>query len=303
MLLLPSLLGSGFYLNVLIFIAIYSITAIGLCLLVGYAGQLSIAHTAFFGIGAYSSGILTARFGLSPSLAFLISMTLAGIIAYLIGAVVLRFKSHYLAIVTLSVLIIVQVLIKELSFITGGAQGLTGIPYYSLGNLVFDSDLEIYYLSWIILLCFLIFSLNLADSRVGRALKATKEGEEIARLMGVKVSKYKTKIFVLSSIYAAISGSLYAHYVTFITPQIAGLVFAFEIILMLAFGGFTNIWGAILGVAGISFLSEYLRAFADYKLAIYGFALVVIMLFFPDGLLQGLKDSVGYGLRLIKQRE
>ena len=301
--LLPLILGSGFYLNVMIFIAIYSITAIGLCLLTGYTGQLSIAHAAFFGIGAYSSGILTSRFGLPSSLVFFISIVWVGIVAYLIGIVVLRFKSHYLAIVTLSVAVIVEVIIKELSSITGGAQGLSGIPYFSLGRIVFDSEMKLYYLCWSILLCILIFSLNLVNSKIGRALKATKEGEEIARIMGINTPKYKNSIFVLSSIYAALAGSLYAHYVTFITPQVAGLPFAFEIILMIAFGGFTNIWGSLFGVAGISFLSEYLRGFAEYKLAIYGFALVVIMLFFPSGLLQGLKDYASLVLGMIRQRE
>ncbi|MCX5814834.1 MAG: branched-chain amino acid ABC transporter permease [Proteobacteria bacterium] len=291
---LPVVIGSGFYINIMISVAIYSVTAIGMCLLVGYAGQISLAHAAFFAIGAYLSAILTTKWCLPPSLALFLSSMSVGIIAYLIGIVVLRFKGHYLAIVTLSVLVIVEVLIKELSFITGGDQGLSGIPFFSLGGLVFDSELKIYYLCWIILICIIIFSLNLVNSKIGRNLRAIKEGEDVARILGIRATNYKAQIFVLSSVYAAISGSLYAHYMTFITPQIASLGFAFEFILMVAFGGIGSIWGALYGVAGILFLSEYIRGFDEYRLVIYGVSLVVIMMFFPNGVLQGLQGFSRY---------
>jgi branched-chain amino acid transport system permease protein len=294
-LLLPVAIGSGFYMNVMITVAIYAITAVGLCLLTGYTGQLSIAHAAFFGMGAYLSGILTSRFGLPPSLVFLISIVSVGIISYLVGLVVLRFRGHYLAIVTLSIVVIVEALIKELSFLTGGDQGLSGIPPFSIGSFVFDSELKIYYLTWFFLAAIVAFSLNLVNSSPGRALRAVKEGEDVARTLGVNASKYKTAVFVLSSIFAAISGSLFAHYIMFVTPQVASLGFAFEIILMVAFGGTGNVWGVIFGVGGILFLSEYLRVFEEYRLVIYGVLLVVIMLFFPQGVLH----AINSGLRLL----
>ncbi len=268
-------------------------TAIGLCLLIGYAGQLSLVHATFFGIGAYMSGILTSRLGLPPVLALIASIVLVGAIAYPVGLVVLRFKSHYLFIVTLSLLTIIEILLKELVSLTGGVQGLSGIPRFSLGAFLFDNELKIYYLDWTILLFIIVVSLNLTRSKIGRALRAIKEGEGAARLMGIRASTYKTKIFVLSSVYAVVAGSLYAHYTGFITPEVASLVSAFEMIVMVAFGGFTSIWGAIYGVAGIRLLSEYLRPFVDYQLAIFGLALVIIMFFFPNGLLQGVKDSMG----------
>jgi branched-chain amino acid transport system permease protein len=285
---LPVVLGTGFYINVMILAAIYSVTAIGLCLLVGYTGQLSIAHAAFFGLGAYASGILTSKFGLAPCLALFAAVISVGVIAYLIGLVVLRFRGHYLAIVTLSVVVIVEVLIKELAFVTGGDQGLSGIPPFSLGHFVFDSELKVYYLVWIILIALFVFSLNIANSKVGRALRAIKEGEEIARIIGVHATRYKAYIFVLSSVYAVVSGVLYSHYVMFLSPQVASLTFAFEIILMVAFGGIGSIWGVVFGVASILFLSEYLRGFDEYRLIIYGILLVVITLFFPRGLLYGI---------------
>ncbi len=151
-------------------------------------------------------------------------------------------------------------------------------------------------------LLLLLFALNLVDSRIGRIFRATKESEDITRLFGADVKRYKVKVFILSSVFASLAGSLYAHFVTFISPMTGSIMFAIDIIMVLAFGGFTILWGAMIGAASLTFLNEYLTIFADYKRAIYGFALIVIMLFFPNGLLQGLKDSVGLLLKL-RRRE
>lgn len=296
-LLLPPVLGDGYYLSVMNFIALYSIVALGLCLLTGYAGQLSISHSAFFAIGAYSSAIISLRFGIHPLLSIVLSQNLTFLTSWVIGAVVLRLKGHYLAIATLSFTIIVGVLIIEMPGLTGGLQGLSSIPPISFGDFSIDSDWRFYFLTWPLTLLLLLFALNLVDSRIGRIFRATKESEDIARLFGADVKKYKVKVFILSSLFASLSGSLYAHFVTFISPATGSIMFAIDIIMILAFGGFTILWGAMLGAASLTFLNEYLTIFADYKRAIYGLALIVIMLFFPNGLLQGLKDSARFLLR------
>jgi branched-chain amino acid transport system permease protein len=303
-LILPLILGKGYYLSVMNFIALYSIVAVGLCLLVGYGGQLSISHSAFFAIGAYTSAIFCLRYDLHPFISILLSQGIAALVAWGIGAVVLRLKGHYLAIATLSFTIIVEVLIKEMAFLTGGLQGLASIPSISLGGFYIDSDWRFYFMVWPLIMLLLLFSLNLVDSRMGRVFRATKESEDITRLFGADVKRYKVKLFILSSVYASFAGSLYAHFVTFISPVAGSIMFAIEIIMVLAFGGFTILWGAMLGTACLTFLNEYLTIFADYKRAIYGGALVGIMLFFPNGLLEGLKryadllvQSVRRGLR------
>jgi branched-chain amino acid transport system permease protein len=125
---------------------------------------------------------------------------------------------------------------------------------------------------------------------MGRIFRAIKENEDIARQFGADVKTYKIKLFIVSSVYASIAGSLYAHFVTFISPVTGSIMFAIDIIMVLAFGGFTLLWGAMIGVASLTFLNEYLTIFADYKRAIYGLALVTIILFFPNGLLMGLRD-------------
>lgn len=284
----PLALGSGYLLNTLNFVAIYALPAIGLCLLVGYCGQLSISHAAFFALGAYASGILSKRYGVSPWLALLLAQLIAALVAAGIGWVVLRLRGHYLAIATLSFTIIVEVLIKELGGFTGGLQGLSGIPRLSFFGYPLTTDLAFHFLLWPVTLAALWFALNLAHSRLGRAYRAIKEGESAAMLLGVDVSRHKIGIFVVSSLFASVGGSLYAHFVSFVSPAAGSVMFAIDIILVLAFGGFDRIWGALLGVFALTYLNEYAVAFADYKRVAFGLALVIIMSFFPTGLLTGL---------------
>lgn len=298
-LVLPAIFGKGFYLNTMNFIALYSMVAVGLCLLVGYGGQLSISHSAFFAIGAYATAIFSLRYHLSPLPSMIVSQAVSALVAWGIGGVVLRLKGHYLAIATLSFTIIIGVLTKEMAWLTGGLQGLSSIPPISLGGFLIDSDYRFYFIVWPITMLLLLFSLNLVNSRMGRIFRAIKEDEDIARLFGADIKKYKIKLFVISSVSASLAGSLYAHYVTFVSPVAASIMFAIDIILVLAFGGFTLLWGAMIGTASLTLLNEYLTVFADYKRAIYGLALVVIILFFPNGLLLGLRDLTDYMLRLM----
>jgi len=290
-LVLPLILGDGFYLNMMNFIALYAMVAVGLCLLVGYGGQLSLSHAAFYAIGAYSSAILCLRIGLHPLPAIFISQGISALVAWGIGAVVLRLRGHYLAIATLSFAIIIEVLLRELPSITGALQGLSGIPSISIGAFSFDTDMRFYYLVWSVALLLLLFALNLVNSRMGRIFRAIREGEGTTALFGANVRKYKIKLFILSSVYASLAGSLFAHYVTYISPATASIMFAIEIILVTAIGGYTMIWGAVLGVAAITYLNEYLALFAEYKRTVYGAALILIMIFFPFGLLTAIKNS------------
>ncbi len=301
-LILPLIFGDGFYLNMMNFIALYAMIALGLCLLVGYGGQLSISHAAFYAIGAYASAIFCLRAGLHPLLAILLSQGVSALTAWGIGAVVLRLRGHYLAIATLSFAVIVEVLLRELTWLTGGLQGLSGVPVISIGGLAFDDDLRFYYLVWPVAMLLLLFALNLVNSRMGRVFRAIREGEGIAALFGADVRRYKIKLFILSSVYASLAGSLFAHYVTYISPAAGSIMFAIEIILVIAIGGYTLIWGAILGVAAITYLNEYLSLFAEYKRTIYGAALILIMIFFPHGLFVGLKNSAGRLVRSFQQR-
>jgi len=303
LIIMPVVLGKGYYLNVMNFIGIYTIVAVGLCLLVGYGGQLSISHSAFFAIGAYSSAILCVRLHLHPLVTIAISQVLSALAAWGIGAVVLRLKGHYLAIATLSFTVIVETLIKEMTKVTGGLNGLPGIPAISVGHFAIDSDWRFYFVVWPVTLLLLLFSLNLVDSRMGRVFRAIREGEDIARLFGADVRKYKIKLFILSSVYASMAGCLYAHFVTFISPDAGSIMFAIEMILIIALGGYTLIWGAVLGVFALTLLNEYLAIFAEFKRMIYGSVLILVIMFFPNGLFQGVKDSAKGLIRSFSRRQ
>jgi len=296
MLLVPAVLGTGYYLNTLIFVAIVALPTLGLSLLSGLSGQLAISHGAFFALGAYGSAILSRDLGVTPLLSALLAQSVVVLIAAGIGSVVLRLRSHYLAIATLSFAIIVELLIEEARWLTGGMQGMLGIPPVSLGFMELTSDLEIYLFYWPITILMLWFALNISSSGVGRVLRAVREGEPVLGSLGIHAPRYKIGIYILSSLYAGIGGSLYAHFVGFVTPATGSIMFAIEIIMVLALGGFDRLWGALAGAALLTLLNEYALGFADLKRIILGVGLIVVMLVFPRGLLPGLIDLARRGL-------
>ena len=285
---LPLGLGNSYYLNVLVFVGIYSLITIGLSLLMGYTGQISLGHAAFFGLGAYTSGVLSTKFGVSPWLALLAAIFVTGGIAFLIGAPALKLKGHYLAMATLAFGYIVFIVFNQASSLTGGPSGFGQIPRFRLGNFLLRTDVHYYYLVWTLVIVVLLVSLNIIHSRVGRALRSIHEGELTANIMGVNTAKYKIQVFVLSAVYASLAGSLYAHFITFLNPTPFGFHFSIVLVAMVAVGGMASVWGAMIGAALLTLLPEYLRAFHDYDILIYGSTLLVIMMFLPQGLFAGI---------------
>jgi len=292
MLALPLGLGNSYYLNVLVFVGIYSLITIGLSLLMGYTGQISLGQAAFFGLGAYTSGVLSAKFGVSPWLGLLAAIFVTGGIAFLIGAPALKLKGHYLAMATLAFGYIVFIVFNQASSLTGGPSGFGQIPRFRLGNFLLRSDVHYYYLVWTLVIVVLLVSLNIIHSRVGRALRSIHEGELTANIMGVNTAKYKIQVFVLSAVYASLAGSLYAHFITFLNPTPFGFHFSIVLVAMVAVGGMASVWGAMIGAALLTILPEYLRAFHDYDILIYGSTLLVIMMFLPQGLFAGILSLI-----------
>ncbi len=289
---LPLGLGNSYYLNVLVFVGIYSLITIGLSLLMGYTGQISLGHAAFFGLGAYTSGVLSTKFGVSPWLALLAAIFVTGGIAFLIGAPALKLKGHYLAMATLAFGYIVFIVFNQVSSLTGGPSGFGEIPRFRLGNFLLRSDVHYYYLVWTLVIVVLLVSLNIIHSRVGRALRSIHEGELTANIMGVNTAKYKIQVFVLSAVYASLAGSLYAHFITFLNPTPFGFHFSIVLVAMVAVGGMASVWGAMIGAALLTILPEYLRAFHDYDILIYGSILLLIMMFLPKGLFAGILSLI-----------
>jgi branched-chain amino acid transport system permease protein len=286
----PLAFKGGYLMNVLVFVGINTMLAIGLNLLLGYAGQISLGHAGFFGLGAYLSGILTTSYGWNPWIAMPLSALLVGALAFLIGFPILKLKGHYLAMATLGLGIIIYIVFNETVDLTGGPSGLSGIPNLTIGSYAFDSDVKNYYLIWGITLATILLTLNLANSRVGRALRAVHDSEVAARVVGVNARLLKVQIFALSALISSIAGSLYAHTMTFISPASFGFNFSVELLTMVVIGGLGSIYGSFLGAALLTLLPEFLRAAHDYDIIIYGALLMLMVMFMPGGLVRGIPD-------------
>jgi branched-chain amino acid transport system permease protein len=290
----PFFLKGNYLLNVFVFVGINTMLAIGLNLLLGYAGQISLGHAAFFGMGAYLSGIITTRFGVDPFLVMILSAFCAGTLAFAIGFPILKLKGHYLAMATLGFGIIMYIIFNETVDWTGGPSGLSGIPNLRIGSLVFDNDLNNYYLVWVFTLVVMLLSINLSRSRIGRALRAINDSEVAARVMGVNARILKVQIFTVSAVISAIAGSLYAHIMTFIAPASFGFNFSVELLTMVVIGGLGSIYGSFLGAAILTMLPEFLRMFQNFDIIIYGLMLILMTMFMPGGLVSGIEAIAGF---------
>ena len=281
--LLPLLLPNPYYYDVVIHIGISAIVVVGLNLLVGYAGQISLGHGGFFGLGAYTTGILTAHYGWPSLLALLAGVLLVGSLAFLTARPILRLSGHYLAMATLGLGIIISIVISTEDWITGGPDGMSVPPFQLFGWQVYGE--KIWY--WIIgglLLLSIWLALNIIDSPAGRALRAVHGSEIAAQVVGVDTVHYKVLLFVVSAVFASIMGSLNAHYAGFITPNQAGFFHSIELVTMVVLGGMASTFGAVIGAAILTLLPQLLSGFEDWEMVIFGLILMLTLIFMPRGL-------------------
>lgn len=279
-----------YHLQVLIFIGINTLLALSLNMLMGYAGQISLGHAAFYGIGAYTTGIMTVTYGLSPWLALPTAIAVAMAIAYVVGIPTLRLSGYYLGMGTLGFGMIVHIALREWQSVTGGASGFIGIPPLELGPISFTSSRNYFFLVWVVVLLSIIMCRRIIDSRVGRALRAIHDGEHAAAAVGVDTRALKLQIFVLSAGMAALAGFLYAHLVYFISPGTFSFIMSIRIVTMVVIGGMASVWGALLGASLLTLLPEWLHAFSEFEMVVYGLILMVVMIFLPKGLTRGILD-------------
>ncbi|MGA2973675.1 MAG: branched-chain amino acid ABC transporter permease [Spirochaetia bacterium] len=271
--------------------AYYTLVTLGLCLLMGYAGQVSLGHAGFFAIGGYTTAVLStagaAIFRFAPWLTLPAAVALTALVALVIGVPVLRLRGHYLAMATLAFGFIVSRVILGTALF-GQADGISDIPGIRLfaGLMITGRRalrVQNYYIAWTLVTVGLLLVVNLVGSRVGRALRAIHGNEEAAAAMGVNVSRYKMAVFVLSAVYAAVGGACLAHFNGGIGPGESSVMKSVRYLALVAAGGMGSPWGTVAVSAGLSFLS--LRgAFGLYDDAVFGALLVAIMLFAPDGL-------------------
>ena len=274
-----------YYLTQLTMSAYYSVVVIGLCVLMGYGGQISLGHAGFFAIGGYLAGALTTH----NLIAFFPIPPDPLLIALAIGGPVLKLKGHYLAMATLGFGIIIYRIVLASAYF-GEADGISGVPGFQLlpgievsGS--FGARVLNYYIAWGVVIVSIILLLNLIHSRVGRALRSIHGAEEAANAMGINTARYKLYIFVLSAVFAALAGVLVTHYNGGIGPSEAGVMKSVRYVAIVAVGGMANLWGVLIMGVVLNFLS--LRGvFGSYDDAVFGLILIIIMLFAPQGILQ-----------------
>ena len=265
----------------------------GLNLIAGYCGQVSLCHAAFFGLGAYASGVLCARYGLSPLPGLAAAMALAAAAALVIGLPSLRLHGHYLAMATLGFNAILSVLFNELVKITGGPNGLLGVPGFSrdFGAWI-DSPTGQFLVAWLYAFACMAIALRLLRSRAGRAMRAVAFSELAAGAMGTDTARLKISVFVLTATMAGAGGWVYVHVNQFASPETFGFLRSVLLVAAVAIGGWGRFWGPIPGALVLTLTPELLGRLHDFEMLVFGGALVAVLLVFPGGI-AGALSAVG----------
>lgn len=279
--------ANAYYYDVAVGALFNAMICVGLNLLIGYGGQISLGHGAFFALGAYASAIGTSRWGLPPLAALGGGAALVGLLAFALARPILRLKGHYLAMATLGVGMIIYIVLKTEAQWTGGPDGM-GVDPLALGGFALATDQHWYWLSAPLLVVVVWLALNLVESPVGRALRAGHGAQIGAEVVGVDTSHYKVLMFVVSAVVASAVGSLFAHKNGFITPDIAGFHHSIELVTMVVLGGMASIYGSVLGAVLLTLLPQVLAGFDDYEAMIFGAIMMGTMIFLPKGLLPSL---------------
>jgi branched-chain amino acid transport system permease protein len=284
---LPFFFPNNFYYDVAIKTALNAIVCIGLNLLIGYAGQISLGHAGFFALGAYASAILTTHYKWPGLLAMLAGAVAVTLLAFLVARPILRLKGHYLAMATLGLGIIIAIVINREIPVTGGPDGMN-VPALWLWEWRLTGVKTWYWISAGALFIAVWVSLNLVESPIGRALRALHGSEIAAETTGVDTTRYKVLVFVVSAVFASIAGSLFAHAERFVTPAEAGFLRSIEFVTMVVLGGMASTFGAVVGAAILTVLPQVLAAAHDYKHVALGAIMIGVMIFMPRGLVPSL---------------
>ncbi len=281
--LLPLTFANNYFYEVAIVVALNAIVCVGLNLLIGYAGQISLGHAAFYALGSYGSAIAAVHWGWPVWASMPAAVLAVGALAWLVGRPTLRLKGHTLAMATLGLGVIVSIVLNNEDRWTGGPDGMAVPPLVIAGRTLQGEPLW-YGIVAVTLWLAVWLAGNLTDSPVGRALRALHGSEVAAQTLGIDSARWKLTVFVISALFAATAGALTAHYAGFITPAKASFLHSVELVIMVVFGGMASIWGAVLGAALLTVLPQLLTVFKDYEMMVFGAVLVSTMVFFPRGI-------------------
>jgi branched-chain amino acid transport system permease protein len=284
---LPLFLSSNFYLRVIAVVYINALAVLGLNLLMGFAGQVSLGHAGFFGIGAYAVALGPIYLGL-PGWASLIAGTVfSALVAFVVGRPILRLSGYYLAIATLGMGMLISMVVSNESNITGGPNGME-VPRLVLFGWRVAGPLTWYWISGATLVVGVLIVVNLIESPTGRALRAIHDSETAARVLGVEVARYKLLAFVISAVFTSIAGSYLVLFDGFVTPTTTSFLLSIEFVVMAVLGGLGSILGSIVGAAILVILPQALTVFHDYEHIVLGAIIIVFLIFLPRGIVPAL---------------
>lgn len=286
----PFIAPNDYYLSVMALVYVNAVAALGLNLTAGYTGQLNLAHGGFVAIGAYTVGLLTVDYGTPFWIAFALSGVVAAALGFFVGLLSLRLKGHYFAIFTLCVGSVITLLIEKWDSLTHGVVGVIGIPAPpGLGPIRFDTSIGQYYLVLAFLLLGLFVMRRIVNSLIGRTFVAIRNSEDLAEALGIDLMRNKILAFVISTFYAGVSGALYAGYVRFLGPDIAGVSRTFDLLSASVLGGLGTLTGPVVGTIIVAWLTQYLQFLQDYRMVVFGPLLILALILFPRGIVGSLE--------------
>ncbi|MBL9055930.1 MAG: branched-chain amino acid ABC transporter permease [Rhodobacteraceae bacterium] len=286
----PLFFPSGYYYRVGALIFVNGIAVTGIVILTGWAGQISLGHAGFAGIGAYACALAPVHWGLHPALAVVLGAAISALLAWLVGRPILRLRGYYLGVATLGFGILVSMVLNNERDLTRGPDGIE-VPELGLRALLKGWGVDLsngqfwYFFCGLCLIAGAWLALNLYNSPTGRALRALHGSEVAARTVGVDVARMKLQSFVISAVYASVSGSLLALQNKFITPDVAGFMHSIEMVTMAVLGGVGSVLGAIFGAGALTLLPQALTVFAEYEQMVLGLVMMLVMIFLREGLL------------------
>lgn len=292
----PFVFTSSYILRIAITVLMFTVLSLSLNLLIGYLGQMSMGHAAFWGIGAYTAAILSTRYHVSSLGTFLAAMVVAGLFGLLLGLPVLKLKGYYLTVVTLGFCEIIRLVELNWMDLTRGSLGIANIPSLNFFGHIFKSSRSVYFVALILVILTVIVVYNIVNSRIGLAIMAIRDDDVAATSVGINVFQYKVMVFIIAGMLAGLAGAFYAHYISFIDPSGFTTGQSMDLVIIAIFGGLGSIPGAVLGAAVLTILPETMRFLDEYRGMIYGVIIVIMMLVKPDGLL----GSVNF--KYIRQR-
>lgn len=286
-------ISNEYYLSIVVFVLFNSINASCLNILLGYAGIISLGQAAFFGLGAYTSAILSTTYGVNPYATIVIGAALVGVIAFIVGYPTLKLHGHYLAMATLGFGMIIYICFNEMDYLTGGPSGFTGISNLAIFGNEIDSEGKFFIFLGSIYIIFILFLELFDKSFLSYKLKFIHESENASSSYGIDVAKVKLTTFVVIACITSMNGSLFAFYTNFISPVSFSFNYSIEILIMAVFGGLGSITGGGIGALVLTLIPEFFADFEDYEMVIYGCILAVSILFLNGGIAKFIKSTLG----------